>query len=465
MAFILDFLDVLSISFSALIINSLWGVVIGLSISIILIILLRNLYFKKVPRFIKKATGIFLGIFLFFGGLFIGSGIGIKFAINKSVKSFVFGTENAVFNQIYNLTGIDVWLPLDVYIAPVEKELEDEIQSLKTNAATSLETNYENAYRTVCTLQKNVIPVFEIIDEAYKSNRKLIKRFVDIDSFEQNAVVSNSMHLYNCVNTAAKKSYYNSNSENKNVDFIENLTGIKSSIDSIRNVSIGGVIDGFVGTLINKILNPFNIYINSCIYLYILIFTVLIILCLIPLWIRFGKFKKGKLKVRLKSTKEKIIVTKDNLEEVMADLYSKSTKEKSRRNKVCKIISIILIIIVIVLSVWGAFIPLIDLVLAIIPAKIAEKKGRYFWNWYLYGMCVFLIALFHSFIIKKKIDERPYILIEERIKEETPLDEKDDEKRFLEESTKMIEQDASEKAAFVNTNKSKNIVEKEAIKT
>ena len=464
MAFILDFLDVLSISFSALITNSLWGVVIGLSMSIILIILLRNLYFKKVPRFIKKATGIFLGIFLFFGGLFVGSGIGIKFAINKSVKSFVFRTENAVFNQIYNLTGIDVWLPLDVYIAPVEKELEDEIQSLKTTATKLLETNYENAYRTVRTLQKIVIPVFEIIDEAYKSNRKLIKRFVDLDSFEQNMIVSNSMHLYNCVNTAAKNSYYNINRENKNVDFIENLTGIKSSIDSIRNVSIGSVIDGFVGALINKILNPFNIYINSCIYLYILIFSVLIILCLIPLWIRLSKFKKGKLKVRLKSTKEKIIVTKDNLEEVMVDLYSKSTKEKSRRNKVCKIISIILIVIVCVLSIWGAFVPVIVLILAIIPAKIAEKKGRYFWNWYLYGMCFFLIALFHSFIIKKKIDERPYILIEERIKEETPLDEKDDEKRFLEESTKIIEPDASEKAAFVNTNKSKNIVEKEAIK-
>lgn len=461
MAFILDFLDVLSISFSALITNSLWGVVIGLSMSIILIILLRNLYFKKVPRFIKKATGIFLGIFLFFGGLFVGSGIGIKFAINKSVKSFVFGTENAVFNQIYNLTGIDVWLPLDVYIAPVEKELEDEIQSLKTNATTSLETNYENAYRTVCTLQKNVIPVFEIIDEAYKSNRKLIKRFVDLDSFEQNTIVSNSMHLYNCVNTAAKNSYYNINSENKNVDFIENLTGIKSSIDSIRNVSIGSVIDGFVGALINKILNPFNIYINSCIYLYILIVSVLIILCLIPLWIRLSKFKKGKLKVRLKSTKEKIIVTKDNLEEVMDDLYSKSTKEKSRRNKVCKIISIILIVIVCVLSIWGAFVPVIVLILAIIPAKIAEKKGRYFWNWYLYGMWLFLIAFIHSIVIKKQIDERPYNLIEGGIKEATPSEENEDEKRFLGESTNMIGRDALENVASINPNESKNIVKKE----
>lgn len=440
MDFIFDFLDVLSISFSTLITNSLWGVVIGLAISIIIIILLRKLYFKKVPKFIKKATGIFLGIFLFCGGLFIGTSIGIKLAINKSVKSFVFGTENAVFNQIYNLTGIDVWLPLDEYIAPAEKELEEEIRSFESNVTTSLETNYGNVYKTVCTLQKTVVPVIEIIDEAYKSNRKLINRFVDLDAFEQNAIVSNSIYLYNCVNSAAKKSYYNSNSENKNVDFIENLTGIKNSIDSLRNVSIGGVIDGFVGSLINKILNPFNYYINSYIYLYIFLFTLLVILCLIPLWIRLGKFKKGKLKVRLKSTKEKIIVTKDNLEDVLADLYAKNPMDDSKKNKVCKIISIILIVIICILSVWGSFIPCIFLFLANIPATIAKKKGRYFWIWYLYGMCFFLIAFIHSLVIKKQIPEKPYVLIEDKTNNEDQITiyENNDEEKTDEDCNKRI---------------------------
>jgi hypothetical protein len=39
--------------------------------------------------------------------------------------------------------------------------------------------------------------------------------------------------------------------------------------------------------------------------------------------------------------------------------------------------------------------------LGLIPAKIAESKGRQFALWWLYGICLFIVALFHSLIIKK----------------------------------------------------------------
>ena len=40
--------------------------------------------------------------------------------------------------------------------------------------------------------------------------------------------------------------------------------------------------------------------------------------------------------------------------------------------------------------------------LAIIPAKIAEKKGRDFWIWYVYGCLLLIFALIHSIVMKSK---------------------------------------------------------------
>ena len=37
--------------------------------------------------------------------------------------------------------------------------------------------------------------------------------------------------------------------------------------------------------------------------------------------------------------------------------------------------------------------------LAIIPAKIAESKGRDFFPWYIYGFFLWIIALVHALII------------------------------------------------------------------
>lgn len=40
--------------------------------------------------------------------------------------------------------------------------------------------------------------------------------------------------------------------------------------------------------------------------------------------------------------------------------------------------------------------------LAFIPAKRAQEKGRDFWKWYVYGIWLWLIALIHASLIKKK---------------------------------------------------------------
>ena len=38
---------------------------------------------------------------------------------------------------------------------------------------------------------------------------------------------------------------------------------------------------------------------------------------------------------------------------------------------------------------------------AVAPAKIAKKKGRSFWKWWLYGFCLFIIAIIHSAVINE----------------------------------------------------------------
>ena len=41
------------------------------------------------------------------------------------------------------------------------------------------------------------------------------------------------------------------------------------------------------------------------------------------------------------------------------------------------------------------------LVLGVIPAFIAQSKGRGFIKWYIYGVLLFIIALIHSIVISK----------------------------------------------------------------
>jgi hypothetical protein len=44
----------------------------------------------------------------------------------------------------------------------------------------------------------------------------------------------------------------------------------------------------------------------------------------------------------------------------------------------------------------------IALFLGLIPAYIADSKGRNFFLWWLYGWMLFLVALIHSLVMKPK---------------------------------------------------------------
>ena len=41
------------------------------------------------------------------------------------------------------------------------------------------------------------------------------------------------------------------------------------------------------------------------------------------------------------------------------------------------------------------------LVIAIIPAAIAKSKGKNFGLWYLYGVCLWIVALIHAIVLKE----------------------------------------------------------------
>jgi hypothetical protein len=45
-------------------------------------------------------------------------------------------------------------------------------------------------------------------------------------------------------------------------------------------------------------------------------------------------------------------------------------------------------------------------VLGLIPAVIAHRKGRSFGLWWIYGSMLFIVALFHSLLIKPKVQQR-----------------------------------------------------------
>lgn len=49
---------------------------------------------------------------------------------------------------------------------------------------------------------------------------------------------------------------------------------------------------------------------------------------------------------------------------------------------------------------------LVALVLGVIPAIIAQSKGRSFWGWWIYGSLIFIVALVHALVIPE--DEKTY---------------------------------------------------------
>ena len=60
---------------------------------------------------------------------------------------------------------------------------------------------------------------------------------------------------------------------------------------------------------------------------------------------------------------------------------------------------------------------LLLLVLALIPATIAKKKGENFIGWYIYGVLLWIVALIHSIVMKDK-SGRQCPMCKEWIKEE-----------------------------------------------
>lgn len=56
---------------------------------------------------------------------------------------------------------------------------------------------------------------------------------------------------------------------------------------------------------------------------------------------------------------------------------------------------------------WGGIIVLFPIVftamvIGFIPACIASRKGKNFWTWYLYGVCLFFFAMIHAIILPEK---------------------------------------------------------------
>jgi hypothetical protein len=61
---------------------------------------------------------------------------------------------------------------------------------------------------------------------------------------------------------------------------------------------------------------------------------------------------------------------------------------------------------------------IIAILLGLLPAFIAQSKGRSFIAWWIYGAAIFIIALPHSILIKKDVEEKfPIDLSIESIKE------------------------------------------------
>ena len=54
---------------------------------------------------------------------------------------------------------------------------------------------------------------------------------------------------------------------------------------------------------------------------------------------------------------------------------------------------------------------LISIVIGLIPALIAQSKGRSFFAWWIYGALLFIIALVHSIVIKKDLRQEEAIEI------------------------------------------------------
>lgn len=69
------------------------------------------------------------------------------------------------------------------------------------------------------------------------------------------------------------------------------------------------------------------------------------------------------------------------------------------------ILFLITIAITIIFNSTYCFYFFIDIVLGTIPAKIAYRKGKSFTKWWIYGYCIFVIAIIHSLLLKVSDEE------------------------------------------------------------
>ncbi|WOZ75666.1 zinc ribbon domain-containing protein [Kosakonia sacchari] len=59
---------------------------------------------------------------------------------------------------------------------------------------------------------------------------------------------------------------------------------------------------------------------------------------------------------------------------------------------------------------------LLAAVIGVIPALIAQSKGRSFFAWWIYGALLFIVALVHSLVIKKDIKFEEKEMLDEGMK-------------------------------------------------
>lgn len=186
--------------------------------------------------------------------------------------------------------------------------------------------------------------------------------------------------------------------KNELVAASEKISSLKSWIsDGISNFlgfDVGGAVDfldkgfGVEDTVQNAVLGSGWAFLSGVQFVRTLCF-ILAGICIVIVVI-MDKVKKGK-------------VSEVDSSNVFSDVASVSPEEKTRPKWIMKtfgIVSIVLWALIGILS--GEIILCLFIGLAFIPAKIAQKKGRDFWTWYVYGIWLWLIAFPHALFIKKK---------------------------------------------------------------
>lgn len=371
-----------------LIISSVVGAAIGLVLGISLMLILNKYYLKKLPKDVTKKFSLFLKIFIVLGFLSIGCVSGLKIAVNNYVPSFVYKYENKIYSEIKKDTGIDVTSSLDEIfkISEFENQLNSEIIELKQTSEPV--TKIIEAYYSIAEFQSEILPLYNSLSEIYKEYGDVISIFGGLEKFKENPMIAYSFDLLNSLNSLAKVANDSINGSKSYVDFIEEISGIKDDIEFLKTFCIADVLHGYV----LKFSDSFQDYANSKIapYFWGILFISLFLIMLFLLII----IKRNK------------AYSKGNFD---SNLSNKENANKNVKNLVLLILSIISIIfwgIITVLLLYvefyglGIFI-LVHLCLACVPAFVAKKKGYVFWNWYVYGVWVWLVAFIHSLCVVK----------------------------------------------------------------